>query len=123
MAEVFKRIDEADFAVLSQWEPQFTRIVYAKYLQGVGSAALDWMQEWWRRYAEKTAPKVNKNCADCIASFLRDVGRAYFAEKELRAVIPADTKVSVASKPKHAQGATGEQRKNARKVTGKTKAE
>lgn len=115
MAEVFKRIDEADFAVLSQWEPQFTRIVYAKYLQGVGSAALDWMQEWWRRYAEKTAPKVNKNCADCIADFLRGVGTAYFMEKALREAKPKEEKTE--AKPKHTPTPSGEARKKARKVS------
>lgn len=120
MAKGFKRITDADFAVLAQWEQQFARIVYAKYLQGVGSTALSWMEEWWKRFAGPQSPKVNKNCADCVASFLRDTGRIYFAEKALReqeAKKAAD--VAISDKPKHTPAATSEQRKKARKVTAK----
>lgn len=115
MAETFKRIDDADFAVLSKYHRELDHLINGHFLVGVGSTALDWMQDWWKRYRGAAAPKVNKNCANCIADFLRGVGTAYFMEKGLRDAKPKEEKTE--AKPKHTPAPSGEARKKARKVS------
>ena len=119
MAETFKRIEDADYAVLAKYHRELDHLINGHFLVGVGSTALDWMQSWWERYRGAAAPKVNKNCANCIADFLRGVGTAYFMEKGLRereAAKPKKEKPAEA-KPKHTPTPSGEARKKARNVS------
>ena len=126
MAETFKRIDDADYAVLSKYHRELDHLINGHFLVGVGSTALDWMQEWWKRYRGAAAPKVNKNCANCIADFLRGVGTAYFMEKGLRDAKPKVQETGITHNPdigdykpkaKHSPAPSGEARKKARKVS------
>ena len=129
MAEKFKRIADADFAALAKYERELDHLIYGHFFVGVGNTALDWMQEWWQRYMGAAAPKVNKNCANCIADFLKGVGMAYFKEKGLRTeeaqeaakakAAEGQVAASVKAEPKHEVGATNAERKTARKVSTK----
>lgn len=120
MAETFKRIDDADYAMLAKYHRELDHLINGHFLVGVGSTALDWMQDWWKRYRGAAAPKVNKNCSNCIADFLRGVGTAYFMEKGLRDAEAAKPKESTEAKPKHTPTPSGEARKKARKVSVKS---
>lgn len=119
MAKEFKRISDEDFATLTRWDKPFDHVVHGRFLQGVGSSAVEWMQEWWRKYTGTVIPPVNKNCAACLFTFLHDVGMAYFKEKELRDKEAKEEKAE-AGKTKHAPAPTKEARKKARKVSAKS---
>lgn len=111
---------------MQKYHRELDHLINGHYLVGVGSTALDWMQDWWKRYRGEAATKVNKNCANCIADFLKGVGMAYFKEKGLRDQEAASKKASkgkgpkTENTPKHTPAPTGEARKNARKVSVKT---
>lgn len=82
--ENFKRLEDADYAYLAQYDRQLTTLLRARYLVGVGHTALEWMRDWWKRYTGN-AIKVNENCANCVADFLDGVAKVYDYEKRTRA--------------------------------------
>ena len=88
-ANEHKRIEDADYAMIAQYERQLDHLINGHYLVGVGHSAVVALREWWERYTGKEA-RVNDNCANCLADFLTMVGDAYFKEKALRAELAAE---------------------------------
>lgn len=95
-----KRIEDADYAMIAEYERQLDHLINGHYLVGVGHTAVTRLREWWQRYTGKEYA-VNENCANCLADFLTMVGTEYFAEKELRAELsskPAPAKPKTAAR-------------------------
>ena len=99
-ANEHKRIEDADYAMIAQYDRQLDHLINGHYLVGVGHSAVVALRDWWERYTGKEA-RVNDNCANCLADFLAMVGTEYFAEKELRAELaskPAPAKPKTAAR-------------------------
>ena len=55
-----KRIEDADYAMIAEYERQLDHLINGHYLVGVGHTAVTRLREWWQRYTGKEYA-VNEN--------------------------------------------------------------
>lgn len=103
--KIMKFTDE-EFAFLSQHEERFHTAVHGDWARNPGSVILRQIHQLWNK---KTCSNetLRESCAHCILRLLKEVGTAYFADKEERENKKAQELHSEATKePKEEKVAT-----------------
>lgn len=67
--------------VLSAYEQNFFTAIKADWSRSVGRTGVETLYNIWV-CATGTLVKVNPNCSHCVLSLLKEIGNAYFADKE-----------------------------------------
>lgn len=69
------------FDYLSKWEDNFKTATQSKWARHPGSTPLLTMHKMYAQVSGR-AFRLNTSCQSCVLSFLQDVGKLYFADKE-----------------------------------------
>ena len=77
------KFTDEEFAYLSQHEDRFKTAVFADWARKPIPQAMSTMAQIWNRVTGRDE-KVRDSCAHCILRFLKEVGKAYFADKAER---------------------------------------
>lgn len=74
---------DEQFSYLEKFEKEFTTATQADYVSNPGAVNLQAMENIWNK-ATGAKEHVNTGCYHCVLRFMKQLGKQYFVDKNLR---------------------------------------